>query len=87
MGVMGAAENFGSTITGRMSWAEICETYPNEWVCLVEIETVAAGGALHSARVIGHGSRVRDPLVRASEWQQRYTDVGLIFTGNRLRGR
>ena len=31
---MGAAEQLRTSALGRMSWAEICEQHPNEWVCL-----------------------------------------------------
>lgn len=58
---MGAAEQLGTTALGRVSWVEICEQHPNEWVCLFDLEN-AADGSICSGRVIGHGRSMRRVL-------------------------
>lgn len=35
------------------TWAEICALYPNEWVCLLDLD-LAHDGPIHSARVVSH---------------------------------
>jgi hypothetical protein len=32
---MSAAEKLTSSISEPLTWAEICEEYPDQWVCLV----------------------------------------------------
>src|SRR5678816_2135521 len=40
-----------------LSWGEICARYPNEWVCVVDIDEIA--GSIRFARVIGHDPSIR----------------------------
>ena len=34
---MNAAEQLEPTISEPLTWAEICERYPDEWVCVADI--------------------------------------------------
>ncbi len=70
-----------STISEPMTWTQICERYPDEWVALVEIDWVNDGDFdFRTARVIGHGSR-REQYVQARPWRSRYEAMGHYFTG------
>jgi hypothetical protein len=42
------------------SWAEICETYPCEWVCLTDVENQTNGS--FRARLLCHSPRPSDIL-------------------------
>ena len=65
-----------------LTWAEICERYPNEWVCLVEIDRIEENNfAFRSARVAGHGKSRREPLDQARPLRARYEEIGHYFTG------
>jgi hypothetical protein len=79
---MSVAEKIAPTITEQLTWAEICERYPDEWVCLVEIEhETPTGVALKSARVVGHGKTRKEPFDQARSWWTRYKLIGHYFTG------
>jgi len=65
-----------------LSWAEICQRYPEQWVALVEMEwTGDDEDELLTARVVGHGLRRIDPLLQARPFRERYRSIGHFFTG------
>jgi hypothetical protein len=69
------------TISEPMTWTQICERYPDEWVALVEIDWVNDRDFdFGTARVIGHGSR-REQYEQARAWRSRYESMGHYFTG------
>lgn len=69
-------------VSEAMTWKEICETYPDEWVALVEIDWVNDRDFdFRSARVAGHGKRRRDPMIQAEPLWSRYDEIGHYFTG------
>jgi clan AA aspartic protease (TIGR02281 family) len=79
---MNAAEKLSPTISEPLTWAEICERYPDEWVCLVEMDQIHPNNfGFRSARMIGHGTTAREALNEALPWQERYQTVGHYFTG------
>jgi hypothetical protein len=79
---MSAAEVLAPEISEPLTWAEICARYPDEWVCLVEMDFVHPGGVeLRGARVIGHGKTRRAPVDQAMRWRERYELIGHFFTG------
>jgi hypothetical protein len=79
---MNAAEQIGATISEPLTWAQICERYPDEWVCLVEISRVRPNHfELRSARVVGHGKTRGEPLAQSRPWRARYETIGHYFTG------
>lgn len=71
----------GSPISEALTWSQICERYPDEWVCVVEIEHCAGIAAFHHARVVGHGKGARDPMAQARPWREHYRSIGHFFTG------
>jgi hypothetical protein len=65
-----------------MTWGEICEMYPDEWVALVEIDWVNDRDFdFRSARVAGHGKGRREPMIQAQPLWERYEEIGHYFTG------
>lgn len=48
-----------------LSWAEICNQYPNEWVCLFDISR-GIDGAIQSAQVVSHDRSMEHALDQAS---------------------
>ena len=58
-----------ATISEPMTWTQICEQFPDEWVALVEIEWVNDRDFdFRSARVAGHGKRRREPPRTLAFW-------------------
>ncbi|HEX7843740.1 MAG TPA: hypothetical protein VF469_39975 [Kofleriaceae bacterium] len=79
---MSAAEKIAPTVTEPLTWAEICERYPDEWVCLVEIEHEPPPGiAIRSARIAGHGKTRKQSLERVDVLWETYPVFGHFFTG------
>jgi hypothetical protein len=69
-------------ISEPLTWQEICERYPDEWVALVEIDWVnETDFDFRTARIAGHGKRRTDPLVQARPLWDRYESMGHFFTG------
>ncbi|HUH03939.1 MAG TPA: hypothetical protein VML75_18210 [Kofleriaceae bacterium] len=65
-----------------LSWHEICERHPDEWVVLVEIDWVNdTDFDFRSARVAGHGKTRKDPLEQARRLGTSYRSAGHFFTG------
>jgi hypothetical protein len=80
--MMDAAEKLAQTISEPLTWAEICSRYPDQWVCLVEIDRSDPNNFdFRSARVVGHGKSRREPLEQARAWRDRYRSIGHYFTG------
>jgi hypothetical protein len=87
MGHMNAAEQIASTITEPLTWAEICERYPDEWVGVVDIDyDHPRVFDFRTARVVGHSKTKREALDQACPWWNHYKLIGCYFTG-RLRMR
>ena len=69
---MTTAEMIAPTIMKPVGWAEICDRYPNEWVCLVDVE-YQTDGPIRSGRVVGHayahtgGCRLRRPRIEMTD--------------------
>lgn len=78
---MNVAEAAAPSLSAPLTWAEICERYPDQHVCLVEIDRLRPRGfELRTARVAGHGRTRREALEQAWPWD-RYQDIGQYFTG------
>ena len=70
------------TISEPMTWTQICERYPDQWVVLVEVDWVNdTDFDFRSARVAGHGDTRREPLAQARPLRDRYPSMGHFFTG------
>jgi hypothetical protein len=79
---MVTAESLESAISDTLSWAEICERHPDEWVCLVEIKHTRPNDTrIVSARVVGHGKTKREPIEQAKIWWHHYSTIGHFYTG------
>jgi hypothetical protein len=76
------AASTAPTVSAPMTWREICERHPDEWVVLVEIDWVNETDLdFRSARVAGHGKTRKEPLDQARPLQSRYPSMGHFFTG------
>ena len=75
---MSAAEKIAPPVAESLAWTEICRQYPDEWVCLVEVQH-EPDGALRSAQVIGHHRSIKEALQQCS-WS---TDPLIAHTGGR----
>jgi hypothetical protein len=79
---MTAAEALAPTISEPLTWDEICARYPDEWVCLVEMDFLHPNGLdFRTARVVGHGRTRQAPFDQASPWRARYEEIGHFYTG------
>lgn len=79
---MHAAERVAPTITEPLTWAEICERYPDEWVCIVDIDHDHPHVfGFRTARVVGHSKTKRDASEQARPWWDHYKLIGRYFTG------
>lgn len=79
---MSAAEALAPEISEPLTWAEICARYPDEWVCIVEIDYIHPNGLeFRTARVIGHGKTRRAPIEQAKAWWDQYELIGHFYTG------
>jgi hypothetical protein len=77
-----AAASITPTISDALTWDEICRRYPDEWVCLVEIDRVDPDRHhFDTARVVGHGRTHREPSDQASPWWEYYDEIARYFTG------
>ena len=82
MSVAKAAPAVVGEITEPLTWAEICARYPDEWVCLVEMDRASPRDpVIRAARVIGHGKTRRDPVVQALPWRGHFDLMGHYYTG------
>ena len=69
-------------ITEPLTWEQICDRYPNEWVCLVEIDKMNdTDFDFDLARVVGHGKTRKAPYDQARPFRELYDSMGHYFTG------
>ena len=79
---MSAAEKIALAISDPLTWAEICERYPDQQVCLVEIDRIHPRSLdFRTARVVGHGETRHEAFAQARAWRDRYMELGCRFTG------
>ena len=79
---MSAAEVLAPEISEPLTWAEICARYPDEWVCLVELDRLHPNRfEFRTARVVGHGKTRRAPVDQAMAWRENYELIGHFYTG------
>ena len=58
---MSLAHSVPPASVGSLSWAQICEAHPNEWVCLRDVEN-DPNGAIIAARVVSHDRSIERAL-------------------------
>jgi len=69
-------------ISEPLTWKQICERYPDEWVALVEIDWVNdTDFDFGTARVVGHDKKRSEQFEQARAWASRYSSMGHFFTG------
>ena len=76
---MSLAQSISPPRTGSLSWAQICEDHPNEWVCLRDVENDPSG-AIHSARVVSHDPSIERALDLAEPTD---ADTTVVHTSGR----
>lgn len=70
------------TISDPMTWPEICERYPDQRVCVVEMDFAHPNDVrFRTARVVGHGATPTEAFEQARPWRERYEEMGHYFTG------
>jgi hypothetical protein len=82
--MMHAAQPLAPLISEPMTWAEICERYPDQHVYLVDAVDDTESAEILSARVIGAGP-IQEALAQAMQWRDHYEVITHVFTG-RSRG-
>lgn len=71
-------------VLDRLTWPEVCERYPEQWVVLVDVDWVdETWSEFRTAVVAAHGARPEDPLVQAEPLLPRFPDQAHLFTGKR----
>jgi hypothetical protein len=71
-----------SSVSEPLTWKQICERHPDEWVCLVEIDSFNDNDfGFRTARVVGHGKHPRDPYMQVRPIRAQYQEIGHYFTG------
>ena len=79
---MDAALPIETSISESLTWDEIRARYPDEWVCLVEMDRIDEDNfEFRSARVVGHGATRREPLEQARLFRDLYDTIGHYYTG------
>jgi hypothetical protein len=69
-------------VSEPLTWDQICERYPKQWVVLVEIDWLSDNNfVFRTARVAGADKTRREPLEQARPLRPRYPSFGHFFTG------
>jgi hypothetical protein len=68
-------------VSEPMTWSEICERFPDQWIALVALDWVDdRDEPFRTALVAGHGSR-REALQQARPLLKLFDRMGPFFTG------
>jgi hypothetical protein len=66
----------------RLTWPEICSRYPDQYVCLIEVDRLHPRDLdFRTARVVGHGKTRREALDQAFPFCDTDTEIAFRFTG------
>ena len=69
------------TVSEPMTWSEICERFPDQWIALVALDWADEyDEPFRTALVAGHGSR-RKALQQAKPLLKLFDQIGPFFTG------
>lgn len=68
-------------LTELLTWQQICERYPEQWVALVEMDWNEETDEFTTARVAGHGATRAAPYAQMRCAGLRYEQVGHFYTG------
>jgi len=80
---MSAAEKIAPSRAESLAWTEICRRFPDEWVCLVEIQH-EPDGSIQSAQLVSHHRSVKVALQLCS-WSADPMVVCAHTGGRKLR--
>ncbi|HEX3757263.1 MAG TPA: hypothetical protein VHW23_01095 [Kofleriaceae bacterium] len=70
------------TVSEPMTWGEICERFPRQWIALVALDWADDHDApFRTALVAGCGSR-REALAQARPLLRLFEPIGPFFTGD-----
>jgi hypothetical protein len=73
--------NDARTVSEPMTWSEICEQFPDQWIALVALDWVDdRDKPFRTALVAGHGTR-REALQQARPLIKLFARMGPFFTG------
>jgi hypothetical protein len=76
------AQTCEPAISDPMTWADICATYPDQWVGVVDVQKhSAAAYDIRSARVVCHSSHRGEVLDRILPLRPHHHDARHLFTG------
>lgn len=71
-----------STVSEPMSWSEIRERFPDQWIALVALDWAdERDEPFYTALVAGRGSRT-EALDQAKPLLELFDQLGVFFTGN-----
>ena len=69
-------------VSEPMTWNEICERFPDQWIALVALDWSDDRDQPYcTALVAGHGSR-HEALAQAKPLHKLFSRMGPFFTGN-----
>lgn len=79
---MGEPQKARNPASERMTWAQICVRFPDEWVVLIATEWLNEDDfEFGTAVVLGHG-KVHDEVLRQTRpLRENVMDSGIFFTG------
>ena len=70
------------TVSEPMTWSEICDRFPHQWIALVALDWVDdRDEPFRTALVAGHGSH-REALQQARPLLKLFDQMGPFFTGD-----
>jgi len=79
---MDAAKQVAPHETEPLPWAEICARYPDQYVCLVDVEAVEVGSPeIKTGRVVGCGPTRRAAFDPIRGLGAKYPRHSVRFTG------
>lgn len=72
-----------STVSEPMTWSEICERFPDQWIALVALDWADDHDEpFRTALIAGCGSR-REAMAQARPLLRLFEPIGPFFTGDR----
>jgi hypothetical protein len=76
-----AHQSVCDALTELLTWQQICERFPTQWVALVDMDWNEETNDFTVARVAGHGTTRRAPFEQMRATGLSYETVGHFYTG------
>ena len=74
--------SYARMVSEPMTWSEICERFPEQWIALVALDWAdERDNPFRTALVAGHGSH-REALQQAKPLLKLFEKIGPFFTGD-----